>query len=411
VKGEGEIRIRVAEDRDLESLLTVHAAAFPDPRGREARRKNFCENPRGSLSDLYVAERGGRVVGHGFLFPMRSWFGGPALSVGGVASVGVAPDARRSRVGRALLVGLLAQMRARGMAVSMLYPFRHDFYRKLGWGLVGELRRHRFRPDALPLFEERERVLEGRPDHLDAVRECYETFAKTRTGLLARSDAVWASLVRSETVRIAQVPRAGGDLEGYCLYRFVADPMLSHQEIEVHELVANTPSARLALWGFLSAQRDQVRRIQMSVPPDEPLHLFLREPRGPEEDPIRGLTFVAGQVAVGLMLRIVDPARAIAGRGWSSDGEVVLNCPDRLLGDGTRLRLVVRGGHAEVGAAASGAGPVLAMDPSTFAQVWSGALLPSRAVYFGLAQVEPGSALPWLDRLFALPPPATLDVF
>src|SRR3972149_5947411 len=100
MKNDGQIRIRTAEDRDLEAPLTGHAAE---------------------------------------------------VSVGGVASVGVAPDARRSRVGRALLEGMLARMRSRGMVVSMLYPFKHDFYRKLGWGLVGEMRRYRFRPDALPL--------------------------------------------------------------------------------------------------------------------------------------------------------------------------------------------------------------------------------------------------------------------
>ena len=409
MKNDGQIRIRTAEDRDLEALLTVHAAAFPDPRGREARRKNFCENPRGTFSDLMVAERGGRIVGHGFLFPMKAWFGGAEVSVGGVASVGVAPDARRSRVGRALLEGMLARMRSRGMVVSMLYPFKHDFYRKLGWGLVGEMRRYRFRPDALPLFDERERVLEGRPDRLDVVRECYEGFARMRNGLIHRSEAVWGSLVRSETVRLARVPDAGGELEGYCLYRFVTDPLLSNQEIEVLELVATTASARFALWGFLSGQRDQVRRIQMSVPPDEPLHVLLKEPRSPVEEPIRGLTFASADLAVGLMLRVVDPVRALEGRGWSSDGEVVIDCPDRIVGDAGRLCAVVRGGKAQV--SAEGSGPVLSTDPSTFAQIWSGYLAPSRAVYYGIARVDPESATVGLDRLFSLPPPGTLDVF
>jgi len=409
VTAEGDVRVRVAEERDLDALLTVHAAAFPDPRGREARRKNFCENPRGALSDLFVAERGGRIVGHGFLFPMRAYFGGQAVTVGGVASVGVTPDARRSRVGRSLLLGLISEMRARQVAVSMLYPFRHDFYRKLGWGLVGEMRRYRFRPDAMPLYDERVRVLEGRPDRLDAVRACYEEYARRGSGLLVRSDAVWASLVRSETVRLAQVPGPGGEVEGYCLFRFVGDAMLARQEIEVHELVATTTGARFALWGFLSAQRDQVRRIQISVPPDEPLHVILREPRGPADEPIRGLTFASADLAVGLMLRIVDLPRALTARGWPADGECTIDCPDRLIGETAPTRLRVRAGKPEVTTGAGG--PTLSTEGPALAQIWSGYLSVSRAVSFGLARVDPVGATGDLDRLFALPPPATLDVF
>ena len=133
------LHLRAAREEDLERLVSIHAAAFPDARGRDARRRNFTENVRGSLSDLLVAERAGELVAHAFLFRMSTWIGGSELPVGGIASVGVAPESRGSGVGRALIRALHDELRKRGTALSLLYPFRHAFYRRLGYGTVAEV--------------------------------------------------------------------------------------------------------------------------------------------------------------------------------------------------------------------------------------------------------------------------------
>ena len=71
-----------------------HTAAFPDARGVPARRRNFTANPLGTLDDLHVVVEDGRIVAHAFLFALGVFFGGKVVPTGGIASVGVAPEAR-----------------------------------------------------------------------------------------------------------------------------------------------------------------------------------------------------------------------------------------------------------------------------------------------------------------------------
>src|SRR5688572_27611022 len=94
---------RQAEEADLPRILEVHLASYPDARGIELRRRNFTANPLGELSDLVVAEVNGDIVAQGFCFPLEAWFGGAKVRVGGIASLAVAPEARRRGLGRALM--------------------------------------------------------------------------------------------------------------------------------------------------------------------------------------------------------------------------------------------------------------------------------------------------------------------
>ena len=54
--------IRPATEADLDRLVEIHTASYPDDRGAPARRLNFVQNSIGRLQDLRVFERDGRVV-------------------------------------------------------------------------------------------------------------------------------------------------------------------------------------------------------------------------------------------------------------------------------------------------------------------------------------------------------------
>src|SRR5688500_107953 len=210
------IRVRFAREDDLERLVTIHAAAFPDARSREARRRNFTDNVRGTLADLIVAERDGTAVGHAFLFRMATWIGGRQIATGGVASLGVAPEARGAGVARALMNGIAQELRVRATPLCLLYPFRHRFYRGFGFGLVSEVRRLRIPPSSFPSAPPgiEARGLLGRPEEAAAVKRCYQRVAAHANGMLARREPVWRAALAPEGRQIAVMPGASGEVQG-----------------------------------------------------------------------------------------------------------------------------------------------------------------------------------------------------
>jgi predicted acetyltransferase len=411
----GDVRIRVAREQDVEALLNIHFAVFPDGRGREARRRNFCDNPRGPLEDLHVAEVGGRVVAHGFLFEMETWVGGRPVAVGGVASIGVAPEVRRAGIAHVLIAHLLQKMGTRGTPLSMLYPFRHDFYRKLGWGLTSAMHRYRLRPAALPLYPERGRVRTAEPADLGAVRRCYERAASRGTGLLSRSEEVWQAMLAPDVLRVAVVAadEPSRAIDGYVIYRMVPEVGTQAIELEVVELVTVTDDARFALLGFLSAQRDQIARIHLTAPADDSLLPLLSDPRGPSGELVRGLLMISADLVVGAMTRIVALGPALRARGWEgADGELSLRMEDSWASDnGHPVTLRVAGHVGEVSAGRREGVPLLDAEPAVMAQIYMGHLTPSQAVASRLARIDPPSAVHVADAILRTRPAHTLDVF
>ena len=118
--------------------------------------------PRPALAQLHAQSTGGpgRLVGtcwptaepvaHAFLFRLKAWFGGMEVQVGGVATVGVAPEARRKGHGTALLTRVHEVARARGDAATVLYPFRQAFYSRFGYATTSPYRRLRLHPASIP---------------------------------------------------------------------------------------------------------------------------------------------------------------------------------------------------------------------------------------------------------------------
>lgn len=404
------VRLRAAREEDLDALVTIHGAAFPDARGRDARRRNFTENVRGSLSDLVVAERAGTVVAHAFLFRMSTWIGGAELPVGGVASVGVAPEWRGHGIGRELIRGLHDELRARGTGLALLYPFRHAFYRRLGYGSVAEVKRLRVPPAALPGLSARGDTRAAGHDDGAAVRSCYQRVAQRSTGMLSRREPVWRAALSPEGRHAVVVPDGHGGISGYALYTYLAAPDGLAQEIDVLELVAETDAARLSLLGFLARQRDQVPYVRLVVDAHDPLAMFCDEPRAPTTDSIRSLVAIAGDVGVGAMLRLVDVRGALGGRGYACDGELTLRITDaELTGGATTGTLVVSHGRGSFGPARPG--PSMTTDAVTFAQIYAGAVTATQAARYGRAECSDGDALDLADRLFATAPFFTLDIF
>ena len=69
------IALRKARKADLDALVRIHTAAYPDDRDAAARRRGFERTGMGTFADTHVAVLDGEVAGHAFLRRSRAFFG------------------------------------------------------------------------------------------------------------------------------------------------------------------------------------------------------------------------------------------------------------------------------------------------------------------------------------------------
>jgi len=99
----GALRIRPAAPGDLDAVLAIERASFADPWSRPA----FAQSLEGPAVRFDVAVAGDGLAGY-----VVAWF---VADEGEVANLAVAPAHRRGGVAAALLDGVLADARARGV--------------------------------------------------------------------------------------------------------------------------------------------------------------------------------------------------------------------------------------------------------------------------------------------------------
>jgi len=394
------LAFRPACEADLDRLVEIHTSAFPDPRDEGERRRNFVANPLGTLDDLWVLLEGGEPLAHAFLFALEAWIGGARVRLGGVASVGVAPEARGRGLASALLAHLHEVARARGDAATVLYAYRQGFYARLGYGPTSAYRRLRVHPAAIPWRPEL-RVRAAAGADREALRACWEAEGLRHTGTLVRTDRAWEARLGDER-RTWLIVEGSGGVEGYVAWSLLQHEPHAPTALLVREMASRTPAAARSLWAAIGAQRDQVTEVRADVADDDPVDRVLvdgdRARFGDAE-----LEHALGEVGAGPMLRAPDAARALEARGWAEEGALVVAAGDE------HLALTVRDGRAS--ATPTGDEPQLTLAPEAFSAVALGGLRPSHAARLRLAEARDARALALADALFALPAYFSPDPF
>jgi predicted acetyltransferase len=359
----------------------------------------------GTLDELHVVEEGARIVAHAFLFGLEVWFGGRPVKAGGIASVGVAPEARGRGVGAFLLERLHDVSHARGDAITVLFPFRQGYYARLGYAPTTPSRRLSLCPRAVPrdwLPKEGLVLRAAQGADREGIEALYLRACTRTTGWITRPPALWNTRLLDERRRWFVLAREGGGLAGYVSWTIAQEEAHGRTTITVHDLVADDDERRRPLWGLLGAQRDQADEVLVNVDAHDPIGSALvdadRERFGTSE-----VAHTLGTIVGGPMVHLQDIPRALAARGYACDATLELDV------SGERFHLRVDAGTATTGP--SRASNPITVDRTALTAVAFGAMSPSDAARLGWLHPPDAGTLRAADALFALAPYNALDTF
>ena len=396
------IRIALARDEDKRAIAQLWNHAFPGERTVEDRIRALEDGkPYGGLEITFAAHLRGRLVGAFRAYKLAEVINGTLMPMMGLAGVAVSPDGRRRGIGRELCRHALAVARERGDFISVLYPFRPDFYKSVGWGLAGQLHSFRFRPESLPLDDNSLNVRLAAPGDMDGVYACYDRIARRSNGPILRNPYVWKNLLADSSTYAVIYERDG--IQGYAVITYGQGPTRESKPLHIRELLAETNEAYCGLLGWLSEQRDSWREMRYDARVEERFDLRLSDPRPPNERPARTLWDPVARIIRGPMVRIVNVQEALCKRTYPEDVRVTIHLTLRdaeVQENQGECRVVIRNGSAEVDRWAAGprADAELFTDISSLSQMFVGEISASEAVLLGGAEVRGNAEL--VDRAF-----------
>jgi GNAT superfamily N-acetyltransferase len=314
--GIGDVTIReTGVGDDLDALLDLGRRAFgPVSRGG---REYWQADTLSVIRDhrFLAAFDGSRLVAAAHYHDMIQWWHGRCVPMAGAAGVMVAPEDRGRGVGSALTTALLGLIAAHGYPVSVLYPATMAVYRSLGWEIAGvhdtvvipaRSLRSLAAPDPWLGGPEpgaagpglRRCGPEDAGQVLAAIGSAHE--ALRDSGPNTRDEATVRGWLGDENRFAYLAP------DGFLAYRWLN----GNDEILVERAVAGSAATTRAFWGIVASHSSIADTVRGYLGPADPVGWLTREPD------------VAVARRRAWMLRVVDAAGAVAGRGFPPAAEV-----------------------------------------------------------------------------------------
>ncbi|UOQ45284.1 GNAT family N-acetyltransferase [Halobacillus salinarum] len=223
----------------------------------------------------------------------------------GIGTVAVDLPYKKQGLAKQLLQHFLKEAVDKNCPLTHLYPFKPDFYRRMGFGFGPQLNVFHFAPAQLPFFKDAERAAALSDKDLPRVKDCYKRWAESTHGACHKQDYEFRFLKMEDTETIGVY--LAGELEGYMSFQMKqahGDSFLQHN-LHVTNWCANSTEAFQALINFLHNQKDQVKNIVFPTFHDT-FAFLLDDPRRTNHDLIFNIYHETHRRGTGVMYRIVD---------------------------------------------------------------------------------------------------------
>jgi predicted acetyltransferase len=331
--------IRSLNEQDFPAMVNLESEAYPGIKitTEEEKRKlaeKLLEQAKDPSLHFYGAYRENLLVGVMRLHDFSMQCYEAQISTGGVGSIAVDFLHKKEKIARDLILYYMDHYAHLGASMAVLYPFRPDFYRQMGFGYGTKMNRYEIKPQYFPAGK-KEHVRRLEKADRELLLACYQRVMPKTHGLIAKGKADLDRLFNPPANHLLGV-QIGDEVQGYLMYRFASKrpDNFIHNDMHVYELVYENPAALHELLAFLHSQADQIHDIVL-YSQDEDLHHLFSDPRNPSENLFHSISHETNTQGVGLMYRLLDTRKwfeLMAGHNFNGQTLTVkFNVQDDLL--------------------------------------------------------------------------------
>ncbi len=330
--------IRRLDESELRSALSIAAKAYPMMQvSTEQQLIDFetriLQGFNQETSEWYGLFEDGKLLGNMVLYDFTTNYYGKDIKARGIGFVAVDFLHKKQKVAFELLHWYLNDSLQKKYPLAMLYSFRPDFYKKMGFGYGTYCFYYVTRPDCLKRTNANYQMIYLNIADRDAIIAFYQTLYSNIHGMIVKKDKDIDMLLKAPGINIVGY-KEKGKLSALLTYRMKADESTQQSTHMNLELQYITPNGLKAALNFLNSQSDQVSEITFSTLHHDFFfnladirhndHRMLREP---------GFHHIY-DAAMGMMYRSLNPVELIIAR------------PCKL--DNLRIRFIIHDSFMEV---------------------------------------------------------------
>lgn len=403
-------KIRLITEREAGEVVVMFSNAYPSAsmNNPETRKKLeeriIVSQTTAQPIKYYGCFKDDRPVGamrfHDFTMNLRS----TKISVGGIGGVAVDLLHKKEKVARDMVSYFHEYYRNNGSAMTMLYPFRPDFYKKMGYGIGTKFNQYKLKPSAFPKYHTKEHLCAFRPEDKQLLIDCYERIVGSRHGMTSRPSTDWDNMTANVDNRI-MCCKNRGRIEGYMIFTFkrVGDTSMLKNNMAVSEMLYENPEALQEMLYFFHTQDDQIYRIVINLP-DEDFHYLCVDPRDDSDNMFAPVYHETNLQGVGLMYRVVNTRKLFEllhdNNFGNQDLKLTLNINDSFLPENSGSTMVsfskgrpsiMENGKTDV---------EITMDISDFSSLIMGAVGFKSLLRYGIAKISDNQYTDKVHQLF-----------
>lgn len=354
-------------------------------------------------ANIYGAFRDDKLVGGMMLHDFNMNFDDVQIKAGGVGFVAVDLLHKKERIAKDIISYFIDHYRQGKVAVAMLYPFRPDFYKQMGFGFGTKMNQYRIKPSSLPRALHKENIHYLTEQDQDGLIDCYNNFAGKTHGMIKRTNIEITNIFASGKTTV--IYKQGENVEGYVSFFFkkVGEQSPMNNDIIVKELVYHNLEVFKQLLNFLHTQYDQINRIVINTQ-DEYFHYLLNDPRDESDNNFAPVYHQSNLQGVGLMYRIIDTALffgQLEGHSFNNENiKLKLNIVDSFVEENSKPIIVEFKNGKPLVVGGMNYDAEISMDISDFSAMAMGCVEFRALLRLGLAEISDKSYAETVNNLF-----------
>jgi len=403
--------IRKLDATEIPAFVDIVVNAYPGNMKNTAEFKErystmlISHQEKVSSIEFYGNFREDKLVGgmriHYFKMNVHS----RTIDVGGVGLVAVDLLHKKEKVAKELIQYFIKHFVQRDVALVALYPFRPDFYRKMGFGYGTKMNQYHIKPSSFPASGTKEGLINLDVTHKELIEDCYNQYASETHGMILKTANEIEGIFKNPDNKLIGYMN-GDKLEGYTVFSFkkMSETNFVHNNMVIKELIYQSSQALLCLSAFFNSQSDQIHRIELTTQDDD-IEYVVEDPRNGSDRLIPSVYHETNRAGVGLMYRIINIEKFIENLGtYPFNNETItvgLNIIDSFIKENSR-RVVInfREGKATLSPKEK-AEVDLSIEISDLSSLLMGAVSFKKLFNFGRVIVNHTDQVKRLDHLFA----------